>query len=700
MQRENLISIPQKEKPIRLLTTISLILIVGLAIFLRFYQLGASGYGNEYYAATVKSMLTSWHNFFFAAYEPGGSVTVDKPPLGFWLEAASTLIFGFNGFALAFPNALAGVLSVLLLFFLVKKHFGDIPALIAALVLACTPITIATERNNTIDGMLVFVLLLATWAFWKAVDSGKNRYLYLGSILVGLGFNIKMLQAYMVLPALYLLYWLGSRQKWGQRLLHLGLATLVLVAVSLSWTLIVDATPASERPYIGSSTNNSVMELIVGHNGIERLTQNMGNGRQNDGAAPGNFNPGTDASGPQGLGEGPFSQEGMQAPSGNQPQGNPHSAGQPPSTDNNLPPQGNREEGTRPDFSGNGPMGGSGGQMNPGGMQNSTGRAGLVRLFTQPLASQASWLLPLALVTLVLFSLLAKRASAQHEHWLGLFFWAAWLLPMAGYFTFTTGLWHTYYLIMLGPGIAALSGISVWLMLKLKDPAPTTAKILLTLSSGLTIAFAMFVILSASASLKTLAYVLPALWLITTLLFWWRPRQWSLLAVSLTLLVAPMAWAILTTLNPNPDTNLPSAEPAATLSATGRLSGNNPSTTVNTTLLEYLLENTQENQYLLATQSSHEASPYILATGRPVLTFGGFTGQDNVIDADQLADLVNSGKVRFVLQSSETSSDSGINNWVKNNCTVVQLDADATTNSFTKNGPQNGTLYDCQKTSK
>ncbi|HFD40462.1 MAG TPA: glycosyltransferase family 39 protein, partial [Anaerolineae bacterium] len=194
-------------------------LIVLLGAFLRLYQLGAFSIGNQYYAATVKSMLTSWHNFFYAAYEPGGSVTVDKPPLGFWIQAVSAYFLGVNGFALALPQALAGCVSILLLYALVKRQFGTAAGLIAALVLAVTPVAVSTERNNTIDGLLVMVLLLAAVAFWQATRTGRLRYLFLGAFLVGLGFNIKMLQAYLPLPAFYLLYLLGARQRWWKRVL-------------------------------------------------------------------------------------------------------------------------------------------------------------------------------------------------------------------------------------------------------------------------------------------------------------------------------------------------------------------------------------------------------------------------------------------------------------------------------------------------
>jgi len=187
------------------------------------------------------------------------------------METAFAYVLGLNGTVVSLPNIFAGVLSVPLIFHLTKKHFNSLASVSAALVYVFTPIVLAADRNNTIDGMLVFTLLLAAWAFIKATDSGKFKYLFIGSVLIGLGFNIKMLQAYLVLPALLLLFLLGSNHNWVKRILFSGISILVILVVSLSWAVIVDLTPADERPYIGSSENNTVMELIIGHNGLSRL---------------------------------------------------------------------------------------------------------------------------------------------------------------------------------------------------------------------------------------------------------------------------------------------------------------------------------------------------------------------------------------------------------------------------------------------
>ena len=195
---------------IRLWQPFSLGAIMLVSIFMNFYQLGQNGFANQYYASAIRSMLDSWHNFFFVSYDPGGFVTVDKPPLGFWLQAASAKIFGFTPFSIFLPQALAGVISVLLLYHLVRRHFGVVAGLLAALALAVSPISVVTNRNNTIDSTLVLTMLLGAWTTMRAAETGKWRWLLLTGVLVGIGFNIKMLEAYLVVPAYGLLYLLAS----------------------------------------------------------------------------------------------------------------------------------------------------------------------------------------------------------------------------------------------------------------------------------------------------------------------------------------------------------------------------------------------------------------------------------------------------------------------------------------------------------
>ena len=637
-----------------------------LGAFLRFYQLGAFSIGNAYYAATVKSMLASWHNFFYAAYEPGGSVSVDKPPLGFWMQFLSVRIFDFNGFALAFPNALAGVLSISLLFGMVRKPFGAAAGLAAALSLAVMPVTVATERNNTVDGLLIFVLLLAAWAFWRSVESEKVRYLMLGVFLVGLGFNIKMLQAYMSLPAFYLLYLLGARHPWRNRLVHLGLASLLLLVVSFSWVLAVDLTPASERPFVGSSANNSVMELVFGWNGLSRLV--------------GGLNPGRPA---QGL---------------------------------NLPPQGGARPGglpvedpgrvgnpTRPGNIPVAPVLPSGGGVPgaPPGME--TGAPGLARLFTQPLVEEAGWLLPMALMG-ILFTFLALgwRWPLTERH-LALVLWAGWLMPEGIYFSLTGGLFHAYYLIMLGPCLAALVGLCFWSVGRILEwkMGWALAFLAVTLTAALQISvlliYPQYSWLAALLSVAGLAGILLlAAWRV--LRYGWTAGLASA-ALAISLAAAPFAWCWAATSNTHPNAGLPNARLVQSAQGSGPQSPiGEPQ--VDPNLLYYLLENNQPDASLFAALSSHEASPYILATGRAVLTMGGFNGGDNVIDAQGLAEKVAQGKLRFVVGGPQLAQQKpDLNTWVVQHCQPVTLQGSLSTSSRGFPGPQGQAegLYDCDQ---
>jgi 4-amino-4-deoxy-L-arabinose transferase-like glycosyltransferase len=217
-------------------------------------------------------MLQSWQAFLFGGFDAGGFVAVDKPPLGLWVQVLSARLFGFNGVALLLPQAVAGIVSVACLYLLVRRAFGSVAGLLAATMLAVTPISVVTDRNNTMDSQLVLVLMLAVWAASLAAERGKLGWLLTSAGLVGLAYNIKMLQAYPVVPALGLAYLLFAPLRRSTRVGHLALAAVVLLAASLSWSLAVDLTPASLRPYVGSSGTNSALSLALGYNGVSRIT--------------------------------------------------------------------------------------------------------------------------------------------------------------------------------------------------------------------------------------------------------------------------------------------------------------------------------------------------------------------------------------------------------------------------------------------
>jgi len=678
---------------------IGLGLIVVLGAYLRLYQLGEFSIGNTYYAAAVKSMLTSWENFFFVAFEPGGSVTVDKPPVGFWVQAISAYFLGVNGCALALPNALAGIGSILLVYGLVKKQFNTAAGLIAALVLAIVPVTVSTERNNTIDGLLVFVLLLAVWAVWRAVETGKLRCLLLGAALVGLGFNIKMLQAYMILPALYALYFFGANHGWWTRIWHLAAATVLLLVVSLSWTVAVDLTPAEDRPFIGSSKDNTVMELIVGHNGLSRLGLS-------------NRNPGGDRGQPPRLSDGPAA--GINPQNNGRPIPPPQNDGpfaQYPPPDGQvrlaLPgsPPDNAQVGGSPPLARQPRGDGPDGTRSIG--RSETGSAGLLRLFSEPLVTEASWLLPLALLGIVLTALVLGWSWPLKKHHLALLLWAGWLLPEMIYFSFTTGLFHRYYLIMLGPPLAALVGMAFWSILQLWKRDHWLAWSILAI---FTLAMLGFQI--ATLSSYESASWLPPFAIFTSLIGLGlaapistdRLHLTNLSLVLVAVMVAPFTWSVQAATTENPNVALPTAN-TADKTSTSFMTPNNDTMSKNERIVtKYLLANTNPDSYLLATHTARGAAPYILETGRPVLTFGGFTGSDQVIDAAGVAQMVSDGELRFVLFSSQISrSHRDIANWVQKTCTPAQVPGlnirpprpQYPQNIGLPSPPQNEVLYDC-----
>jgi len=383
---------------------LALLAIAAVAAALNFVGLSAEGYDNEFYAAAVKSMSENWHNFFFNSFDPGGFVTIDKPPLGFWFQVASVKLFGFNGVAILLPEALAGVVSVLLLYVLVARRFGRVAGLVAALALAVTPISVVTDRNNTIDSILVLFVLAGAWAVLRAAESGKLRWLLVSALMVGLGFNIKMLEAFLVLPAFGLVYLVAARVSLRKRVAHLFLALIAVLAISLSWVTAVDLTPASQRPWVDSTTTNSELSLAIGYNGIQRLTGNSAVGSSGPGPAGGGSH--TTSTGGQATGPG------------------------------------------------------GGGNFGPGGI-GENGPTGPLRLLDAQLGSQIGWLIPLSLFGLVAAAWEARRRRRDTEQWpASLLLWSVWFLT-AGVFFSIALFYHTYYLVMLAPAVCALAGIAV-----------------------------------------------------------------------------------------------------------------------------------------------------------------------------------------------------------------------------------------------
>ncbi|HEY3758501.1 MAG TPA: glycosyltransferase family 39 protein [Solirubrobacteraceae bacterium] len=255
---------------------LALVPILALSAVLNTHRLAQNSYANVFYSAGVKSMLGSFHNFFFASFDPGGLVTVDKPPLALWVQALSAKLFGFSPLSLLLPNAIIGVIGVALLYLIMRRPFGQLAALVGALTLAVFPAYVASSRDNGVDLVLILLMLLAAGAALRAIRTGGWPSLLASAVFVGLAFNTKTLAAYLVVPGIALAYLACAPSSFPRRLLKLLVAGVLMGAVSFAWIAYVEATPASQRPYVGGSTDNTETGLTFDYNGFGRVEGEVG----------------------------------------------------------------------------------------------------------------------------------------------------------------------------------------------------------------------------------------------------------------------------------------------------------------------------------------------------------------------------------------------------------------------------------------
>jgi 4-amino-4-deoxy-L-arabinose transferase-like glycosyltransferase len=241
-----------------------------LAAVLRLKGIAAT-HTDPYYDAAVRSMGASWHNFFFAAFEPGGSVAVDKPPVDLWLQVVSTKLFGLGSTGLLLPVALAGTAAVPLLYDLVRRPFGILAGAAAALALAVMPASVLTSRSDTMDSLMMAMTVLAAWLVMLSVRRGRARWLYVAAAVAGLAFEVKLLEALVALPALLVLYLLASPDPGRRRAMHVGIAALAYLAAALWWPVAVSLAPGG-KPFPIGSTDGSVWSSTFVFNGSDRIS--------------------------------------------------------------------------------------------------------------------------------------------------------------------------------------------------------------------------------------------------------------------------------------------------------------------------------------------------------------------------------------------------------------------------------------------
>lgn len=630
----------------------SLVFLVILSAFLNGYNIWQDQYVNTYYTTAVGSMLQSFHNFFFATLDSAGYVTVDKPPVTFWVQTMSAWLFGLHGWSVIMPQALSGVGSVILVYALVKPSFGLAAARVSALAMACTPILASVSRTNNIDSMLVFTLLLAAWLLFRGVRGGKKWSLIGAFALIGVAFNMKMMQAFMVLPAFYLFYCIAVRLDWKRKLGILAASTAIMLVIALSWAVAVDAIPADKRPYIGSSETNSVLELAFGYNGIARLTGERGssggggpainNGARAEAAA-------SDGSRNAGSRNGP--------PTGEM--GNP------------SPGQGRGDGGQgQPDGRGNG--GGRG--ANAGGMFG-TGEKGPLRLFQSELSGQASWLIPFLVFGCIglLGSIRRRSMTMRHKEVL---FWLAWLLPVMAFFSIA-GFFHQYYLVMLAAPVAALFGAGWTQLWSYYRERASWQSWLLPIAVSVTAMFGCYIMYPYKEIIGSgwTIFVLVGGVAAGVLLAIWRNGLGSLRLAAgtiglLALLIGPLYWAA-TPIIYGQSSKLPEAGPSS--SARGEAADSS----LNETALAYLRTHNTGEAYLFATSDYTLAAPYIIESAEKVIVLGGYAGSDPVLTQEELQALISEGKLKYCMLSSGGGRSRGSNElvqWIEDHGVLVPSD--------------------------
>ena len=366
--------------------------------------LGRSGYANEFYAAAVQAGTKSWKAFLFGSVDSSNFITVDKTPASLWVMELSGRLFGFSSWSLLVPQALEGVATVGVLYATVRRWFSPAAAIIAGAVAALTPVAVLMFRFDNPDALLVLVMTLAAYAITRAVESGLTRWIMLTGALLGLGYLTKMLQAFLVLPAFALVYLWAGQPSLGKRLWQLLAGLAALVAAAGWWVAIDLLTPAADRPYVGGSTDNNILQLTFGYNGLGRLT-----GSENSAGGGGTAQRLSGAAAR--LGEG--------------------------AARTGTPPSG----------------GGAGGGSLFG------GATGITRLFQSDMGSQISWLLPAALIALVALVWLSWRSPRTDRTRAAALLWGGWLVLTGLVFSYMSGIIHPYYTVALVPAIAALAGI-------------------------------------------------------------------------------------------------------------------------------------------------------------------------------------------------------------------------------------------------
>ncbi|MBV9119679.1 MAG: glycosyltransferase family 39 protein [Chloroflexi bacterium] len=657
--------------------------VLGLAAGLFLWQLGRNGFANDFYSAAALAASQSWKAFFFGAFDSAAFITVDKPPLALWVMGISVRLFGLNTWSILVPNALAGIASVALVMHLVRRYHGRVAAILAGLALALTPVAVAMFRFNNPDAILTLLMILAAWATLRATERGSIRWLLLSAFFAGLAFIDKSLQADLVVPGLVLCYFVAAPGKPLKRLGQLALAGLALIVASGWWMAIVDLIPASARPYVGGSTNNTEWDLIFGYNGLGRITG------QGEGGPRGRF--------------GAAAQSALT----------------------------NMER-----FFSLNPATGQGG---PG----FGGAANVLRMFNPEVGGQIAWLLPLAIVGLAAGLCLSRRAPRADMRRASYILWGGWLLVDVLVFSAAEGIFHAYYTVAMAPAVAALAGAGAVDLWGWRRRSRIGGPFLAVTIAGSAL-LANLLLARTPAYVSWLGPAVAGLGLVAAV-FIVVPSRFRASAVAarvgaglalVALVAGPGAYSVYSA--GHVEGGMPSGGPSPSRAGAFRPGANGAapglpgpgatgprgtrfpggaaaaapgpgfpppqfaggpapaqaSTPGGQALVTFLEQHQQGATWLVATRSAQEGAPIELASGRPVLAMGGFNGGDQAMTVDRLQALVTSGQLRYALIAGRGPGGPGgpgggtsaVTAWIQQHGTPVDYGATG----------QTATLYELQ----
>jgi 4-amino-4-deoxy-L-arabinose transferase-like glycosyltransferase len=645
----------------------ALLAVAGAAAVLYAWNLGDAR-PDMFYSNAVRSMTESWRAFWFGAADPAGSITIDKVPGALWPQALSARIFGFHPWALLLPQVIEGVVSVLVLYRVVRRWTGPAAGLVAAGAFACTPvIAVMFSHSTQAEPALTMCLILAADAWQRAAGTARLRSLMLAGVWVGVGFQAKMLEAWAVLPVFAVVYLIVAPVAVHTRWAHVALAGVVTAAVSLSWMAVVAFVPPDSRPFIDGTTNNNVVTMVAGYNGASRL------GTQLPGTAP---RGGFVAIKPGGTSDGP-------AP--------------------DAPAQ-SQQDASR--------------LLAHAGLQQ---KVGWGKLFGDFLASQIGWLYPLALVGMAVGVVNRRGAPRTDQLRGGFLMWGGWLLTV-GLLLSASSIPHASYTAQLAAPLAALTGAGVVLLWRAYRSG-ARAGWLLPAALAVEVAWTGYLASRYASFLPWLTSVVLALGIgAVAVLIVARTSakvrdlgRAGLVAGLVAVLSTPAAWS-LSTVEPQYAGNAHGVSAGPTSSAVGRqvtrpINMATSLTAEQTRLVAYTSAHRDGERYLFATDSWLVASPYVVVTGQPVLPMGGFGGRVPWPTIDQFRDLVTTRQLRYVLVTGfglvsvftyapaapQGTSTSAVVAWVREQCARAPIAPVPV--HLTSDTPRLGTgvLYDCRR---